>query len=863
MLRYAAGIHTVVLPSERVSALKRFSQRHRVTEFMTLLTAFGALLHRYSGQDDIVVGTPIANRQDAQLERLIGFFVNTLALRLRPKPAARFADFLGEVRQTTLEAYQHQDVPFERLVEDLAPRRSLNATPVFQVIFALQNAPMGKAQLEGLEISPVASPDLRVRFDLEVHGFERDGELTLWWVYSRDLFDSDRIERMARHYLALLDAALAEPALPLRQLDILTPAERRLLLDANHAPPAQPVAAATVVDLFEAAVAAHPDAVALVFEDRTLSYRALDSAANRLAHRLIGLGVGAESRVGVRLERSFELVVAILAVLKAGGAYVPLDPDYPEPRLAHMMADAAVTVVVDAASFADPLLAGQPATHPAARPHPDQAAYVIYTSGSTGTPKGCVVTHRNVTRLFAATRPWFGFGADDVWTLFHSCAFDFSVWELWGALLHGGRLVVVPKMIARSPVEFLALLAAQRVTVLNQTPSAFYPLMQADADHPELSGRLRLRRIVFGGEALELSRLDGWYDRHGEDAPVLVNMYGITETTVHVSHVALDRAKARAARGSVVGGNIPDLRLYLLDAGLEPVPFGVPGEIYVAGAGLARGYLGRPGLTSERFVADPHGAAGGRMYRAGDLGRWVGPGELEYLGRADQQVKIRGFRIEPGEIEAALLSHPAVAQAAVVARDDAPGGRHLVGYVVARGPAPLETGALREALRERLPDYMVPAALVVMAALPLTTNGKLDRAALPAPSWAGEVRGASRTTPHSPIQQAVAGIWEAVLGVQQIGIDENFFDLGGNSALLIQVLAKLRKEVHPAIGMTDLFRYPNIRMIADCIAGQQQGETSGPRDDSIRQARERAEKQRLTMRRIAARPTGLPPNKTG
>jgi nonribosomal peptide synthetase DhbF len=468
-----------------------------------------------------------------------------------------------------------------------------------------------------------------------------------------------------------------------------------------------------------------------------------------------------------------------------------------------------------------------------------------------------VVTHRNVTRLFAATAPWFGFGPDDVWSLFHSYAFDFSVWELWGALLHGGRVVVVPRMVARSPVEFLSLLADQGVTVLSQTPSAFYPLIEADAEHPELSGRLRLRRVVFGGEALEPSRLEGWYGRHGDDAPVLVNMYGITETTVHVSYVALDRETARRARGSVIGRAIPDLRLYVLDGGLEPVPAGVPGEIYVAGAGLARGYLGRPGLTSERFVADPHGAAGTRMYRSGDLGRWAAPGELEYLGRADQQVKIRGFRIEPGEIEAALAGHPAVAQAAVVVREAAAGAdRRLVAYVVPRGTAGLEMGALREALRERLPDYMVPAALVEMAKLPLTSNGKLDRAALPEPDFSGDAGGASHVEPHSPVQQAVADIWKSVLGVQQIGIDDNFFDLGGNSSLLVKVLAGLRKEVHPEIGMTDLFRYRNIRMIADFIMRQR--ETPVLRDDSARHARDRAEKQKLAVRKMAARPSGPP-----
>ncbi len=392
-----------------------------------------------------------------------------------------------------------------------------------------------------------------------------------------------------------------------------------------------------------------------------------------------------------------------------------------------------------------PAIAANPTTAPTLALDPHNPAYVIYTSGSTGEPKGVAVTHQNVVRLFGATEHLFRFGADDVWTLFHSFAFDFSVWEIWGPLLHGGRLVVVPYSVSRSPAEFLRLVARERVTVLNQTPSAFYQLMQADADNPEAGGKLALRHVIFGGEALELSRLDKWCERHAEGAPTLVNMYGITETTVHVTHITLDQSAIVANVGSLIGRGISDLQVYVLDSGLQPVPAGVTGELYIAGAGLARGYLGRAGLTGERFVADPYGSAGSRMYRTGDLARWRADGVLEFLGRADAQVKLRGFRIEPGEIEAVLVRHAGIAQAAVIAREDTPGAKRLVAYVVAAGEQAPDASALRAHVAASLPDYMVPAAYVVLERLPLTPNGKLDRRALPAPDLTPAVMRGPRT----------------------------------------------------------------------------------------------------------------------
>ena len=611
------------------------------------------------------------------------------------------------------------------------------------------------------------------------------------------------------------------------ELERLSPTEKRALarrLVADRAEAARR-AGACLHRLFEAEAEARPDAAAVTFEGRTLSYAALNARANRLARRLRALGVGPETFVGIYADRSAEMVVGLLAVLKAGGAYVPIDTAYPADRVAFLLADARVPILLTRPHLLDAVPAhdaaivdlddpcpGEPGENLPGGDLPANAAYVIYTSGSTGAPKGVVVTHANVARLLAGTRRAFGFGPADVWTLFHSFAFDFSVWEVWGALAHGGRLVVVPYWVSRSPEAFLGLLRDERVTVLNQTPSAFRQLVRADGEAG--GGGLALRWVVFGGEALEPESLRPWFDRRGDRRPTLVNMYGITETTVHVTQRPVNADDLDAGRGaSPIGVAIPGWSVRLLDARMQPVPVGVVGEVFVGGAGLARGYLGRPGLTAERFVPDPFSREpGARLYRSGDLARRRPDGTLDYVGRSDHQVKVRGFRIEPGEVEAALRKHPGVADAAVLAREFGPDDRRLVAYVV--GPS-AGSADLRRWLKPRLPEYMVPSAFVALDALPLTHHGKLDRDALPEPSF-----GASAGEPPSTALEAtIAAAWVEVLGRDAVGRTDDFFDLGGHSLLATQVASRVREATGIDVPLRALFEAPTVAGLAERIEG--------------------------------------------
>ncbi len=588
---------------------------------------------------------------------------------------------------------------------------------------------------------------------------------------------------------------------------------------------------------FERIAALHGDRTAVTFLEERWTYAELSCQAIRLGNRLRSFGVGPEDLVGVYLERTPSAILALLAIGKAGGAYLPLDPAYPADRVAMILEDARPKVILTEEHLAGKLPAdgapllqmdrqwerqstlrdGEPFFEEPAGARGeaglDNLAYVIFTSGSTGRPKGVMVTQRNVLRLLSATEPWFHFGPEDVWTLFHSLAFDFSVWEIWGCLLFGGRLVVVPFATSRSPEDFHELLVRERVTVLNQTPSAFYQLMQADQARP---GELvSLRYVVFGGEALNFGALRPWFAAHGDSQPRLINMYGITETTVHVTYREVSAAEAESAAPSLIGVPIPDMQLYLLDEERKPAVAGEVAEMYVGGAGVARGYLNRPELNSERFLPDPFAReAGARMYKSGDLARLLPGGEIEYLGRGDAQVKIQGFRIELGEVEAALVSHPAVREARVIAHEDADGGKRLVAYFVLEPGTEVAARELSVFLSAKLPPWMMPSVYSPIAVFPLTSNGKLDVAALPAPTL-GSVRQEGLVAAcASDLEAQIAGIWREVLGAEHVGLEDNFFDIGGTSLLLVRVHGKLQMLLNRRISIADLFADTTVRALA-------------------------------------------------
>ena len=797
----------VAIPAAVRQSLSGLAQAERGTLFMGLLAAFQVLLGRLSGQTDVVVGSPIANRPRPELEGLVGFFVNTLALRARFADGPAFRAFLGRVREQTLEAYAHQELPFEKLVQELQPQRSLSHSPLFQVLLALQNTPQEELALPGLTLRPLDRGVETAQFDMSLFMRETESGLIGSLEYNTDLLDATSAVRVAHAFEALVESLTADPARSVMELPLVRAAERhQILVEAGKAGP-EVGESRSLHEIFADWAARSPESIAVSFENESLSYGELDRRANQLARHLRNLGVRRGSFVGLCVKRSLDTVLGVLGILKSGAAYVALDPAYPQDRLDFAIADSGVEVVLTperlaadregiAAESGDPLESVTDGS---------DIAYVIYTSGSTGRPKGVQVRHFNAVRLFTATAVWFGFGPSDVWTLFHSIAFDFSVWELWGALLHGGRLVVVPYWVSRSPRDFHALLRKERVTVLNQTPSAFQQLIRADEGAERLGD---LREVIFGGEALGLASLAPWYDRYGDVQPRLVNMYGITETTVHVTYRPLSRQDLK--KGSVIGGPIPDLSLHLVDAWLEPVPVGVSGEILVGGSGLALGYLGRPELTAERFLPNPFGSAGSRLYRSGDLARRLADGEIEYLGRIDHQVKVRGFRIELGEIESILREVAGVQETAVTLREDVAGAPRLVAYVVPAGEARPSAGELRAFLRERLPEAMVPSAFVSLAALPLSPSGKLDRRALPAPGSDRPELGTSYLAPRTEAEKTVAAIWREALRVEQVGLHDNFFDLGGHSLLMVRVQSQLCEAFGRDVSLVDLFRHPTV-----------------------------------------------------
>ncbi|CCQ17333.1 non-ribosomal peptide synthetase (fragment), partial [Rhodococcus sp. AW25M09] len=830
------GTHTFEIDARLVRELEKLGRDHNATTFMVVHAALAVLLAKLAAADDISIGTPVAGRGDAALDDVVGMFVNTLVLRTEVDPRTSFDDLLREIREVDLAAFSHADVPFERLVDVLAPVRSQARHPLFQVMLTFQNLDRTSVELPGLTIAAVDYEADLAKFDLQVTlwdsapaGSEPAG-LTVALTYAADLFDETTMVQFGRRFVRVLDAVAHSPAAPVGDIEVLDNYERVRALDrVRPAATAAAMASGTVLgDRFDARVLADPEAEAVTFEGRSLSYGDLAARSNRLARELIAHGAGPETLVAVALPRSAELVVALLAVLKSGAGYLPIDTTYPAERLDFVMLDARpVVLVVDvdnhgtlpASDIPVVVLAETTASTRSSTPvtdadrlrpvREDNTAYVIYTSGSTGVPKGVRISHRNVTRLLDNTAELYRFDDTDVWTMFHSFAFDFSVWELWAPLLSGGRVVVVDFFTSRSPEAMVELLVRERVTVLNQTPSAFYQLIDAERRLDGAAGVLSLRYVIFGGEALDPARLDRWVARHGE-RPILVNMYGITETTVHVSFRELHPSTDRAAASSPVGDAIPGLSVFVLNSRLQPVPPGVVGEMYVAGEQLALGYLDRPDLSAVRFVAHPYSHHGERIYRTGDLARLTVDGELDYAGRSDSQVQLRGFRIELGEVESVLERHESVLRAVVEVRTDDRVGDRLVGYVVPEHGSVVESNDLAEFAGGFLTGYMVPDAFVVLDALPLTPNGKLDRRALPVPLFATrEFR-----APSTPVEEIVAQVFGDVLGVDRVGVDDDFFALGGNSLVATQVASRLSAELRTKVPVRMLFEASAVGALA-------------------------------------------------
>ncbi|OXR67547.1 non-ribosomal peptide synthetase [Pseudomonas aeruginosa] len=819
-------------------ALRRVAQQEGATAFALLLASFQALLYRYSGQADIRVGVPIANRNRVETERLIGFFVNTQVLKADLDGRMGFDELLAQARQRALEAQAHQDLPFEQLVEALQPERSLSHNPLFQVLFNYQSEARGNGQafrFDELQMESVQFDSRTAQFDLTLDLTDEEQRFCAVFDYATDLFDASTVERLAGHWRNLLRGIVANPRQRLGELPLLDAPERRQTLSEWNPAQREYAVQGTLQQRFEEQARQRPQAVALILDEQRLSYGELNARANRLAHCLIARGVGADVPVGLALERSLDMLVGLLAILKAGGAYLPLDPAAPEERLAHILDDSGVRLLLTQGHLLERLprqagvevlaidglvLDGYAESDPLPTLSADNLAYVIYTSGSTGKPKGTLLTHRNALRLFSATEAWFGFDERDVWTLFHSYAFDFSVWEIFGALLYGGRLVIVPQWVSRSPEDFYRLLCREGVTVLNQTPSAFKQLMAMACSADMATQQPALRYVIFGGEALDLQSLRPWFQRFGDRQPQLVNMYGITETTVHVTYRPVSEADLEGGLVSPIGGTIPDLSWYILDRDLNPVPRGAVGELYIGRAGLARGYLRRPGLSATRFVPNPFpGGAGERLYRTGDLARFQADGNIEYIGRIDHQVKVRGFRIELGEIEAALAGLAGVRDAVVLAHDGV-GGTQLAGYVVADSAEDAERlrESLRESLKRQLPDYMVPAHLMLLERMPLTVNGKLDRQALPQPD--ASLSQQAYRAPGSELEQRIAAIWAEILGVERVGLDDNFFELGGHSLLLLMLKERIGDTCQATLSISQLMTHASVAEQAACIEGQ-------------------------------------------
>ncbi len=843
---FHGATHSLVLTEELTSGLKTLSRQEGVTLFMTVLAAFQTLLWRYTGERRISVGTPIANRNRGEIEHLIGFFVNTLVLHTEIRLDESFRGLLSRIRDITLGAFAHQDVPFEKLVEELHSERRMSATPLFQVMFVFQNAPMEPLELQGLTLSNFEVENKISTFEVTLSAYEFGKELTLAIEYNTDLFDDTTIVRMGEHFQQLLEKVVADPEQKSSALSLLSETEeRQLVVEWNNTSTDSP-RDRCVQQLFEDQVRRTPGHVALISADGDeLTYTELNHRANQLAHYLRQLGVGPESRVAILMERSVEMIVSVLAVLKAGGAYVPLDPHYPQERLTWMLSDSESSLLLTKKWLGDnlpeldarvicldtdeDLIAQQSDSNPEFSMHSENLAYLIYTSGSTGKPKAVAIEHRSLVNYVAVSHAHFGLTESDRMLQFASLSFDTSAEEIFPTLTIGASLVLRAVEMLPPASTFINTCADRGITVLD-LPTAYWSELVTNATSDDWAAAGDIRLVIIGGDKALPEAVRKFREQVGEHVS-LQNGYGPTETTIVATLTELAGGEPDN-RGVSIGRPISNAQAYVLDKQMRLVPVGVVGELYVGGIGVARGYLNRPELTGERFMPNPYAQqASARIYRTGDQVKWRSDGELEYIDRVDHQVKVRGFRVELGEIESVLRNYEAVRDVVVMARDNVAGDKRLVAYVIAENEMTPSVGELRGYMQERLPDYMVPFSFIVLNEFPLTPNGKINRAALPAPDNARPELDDIFVAPRTPMEEKLAAIWEGVLGITGIGIYDNFFEMGGHSLMATQLISRVREAFNVELPVKVFFTGdPTIARLASEI---EEIQLSDPSADDI------------------------------